>query len=69
MRIDSWFVSHRPDLADSPAIKATVEDSFAQGELSLREMAFFDFYSCYPVMPFLTQHVLGIADSDPRPRT
>ena len=66
---DSWFVSHRPDLADSPAIKATVEDSLAQADRSLDEMAFFDFYSCFPVMPFLTQHVLGIPDSDPRPRT
>lgn len=66
---DSWFVSHRPDLADSPAIKATVSDSLAQAERSLDEIAFFDFYSCFPVMPFLTQHVLGIPDSDPRPRT
>jgi acetyl-CoA C-acetyltransferase len=66
---DHWFVSHRPDLSTSPAIKACVEASLAQAQRRLDEVSFFDFYSCFPVMPFLAQHMLGMADEDPRPRT
>ncbi len=66
---DHWFVSHRPDLAESIAVQRCVEDSLFQAGRTLDDVAFFDLYSCFPVMPFLTQRMLGISDSDPRPRT
>jgi len=66
---DEWFVGHRPDLADSPAIRAIVQDALLQSGIGLDEIGFFDFYSCFPCMPHLTCHVLGIRDDDPRPLT
>lgn len=66
---DHWFVSHRPDLAESIAVQRCVEDSLFQAGRTLDDVAFFDLYSCFSVMPFLTQRMLGISDSDPRPRT
>lgn len=66
---DHWFVSERPDLADSPAIRGCVADALDQANLSLDQMAFFDLYSCFPCMPRLAQRVLGLADEDPRPLT
>lgn len=66
---DLWFVSERPDIADSSAIGAIVENALAQAGLTLDAISFFDFYSCFPCMPRLTRRVLGIAEDDPRPMT
>ncbi len=66
---DHWFVSERPDLAESLAIKRVCEDAFDQAGIALSDISFFDLYSCFPVMPRLARRVLGIADSDPRPMT
>lgn len=66
---DLWFVSERPDLADSPAIKACVDDALDQAQLALDEIDFFDFYSCFPCMPRISRRMLGMADDDPRPMT
>ena len=66
---DIWFISEREDLADSRAIKACVQDAFQQAGRSLEDISFFDFYSCFPCMPRLYRHVLGIEHTDPRPMT
>jgi acetyl-CoA C-acetyltransferase len=66
---DEWFVSHREELASSPAIQGCVDAALDQCRGSLSDLSFFDFYSCFPVMVFLAQSMLGIADGDPRPRT
>lgn len=67
--MDHWFLSERPDIADSPAIRATVSDALAQAGVGLERMNFFDLYSCFPVMPRLTRRVLGMSHDDPRPMT
>ena len=66
---DIWFVSQRPDVADSIAIKACTEDALQQAGRGLDDVSCFDFYSCFPCMPRLTQRVLGIPIDDPRPTT
>lgn len=66
---DEWFVGHRPDLADSPAIRHMVNDALEQSSRTLDDIHFFDLYSCFPVMPRLACHVLNIPDDDPRPLT
>ncbi len=66
---DIWFISEREDIADSPAINACVQDAFQQAEITLGDIGFFDFYSCFPCMPRLYRHVLGIENDDPRPMT
>jgi acetyl-CoA C-acetyltransferase len=66
---DHWYVSERADLADSPAIKECTHDALAQAGVTLDDIAFFDFYSCFPVVPRLSRYVLGISHDDPRPMT
>ncbi len=66
---DIWFISERKDIADSPAIKASVQDALRQAQLTLADVSFFDFYSCFPCMPRLYRLVLGIEHADPRPMT
>ena len=66
---DEWFVSNRPDLAHSPAIKAIVQDALSQANIGLDAISFFDLYSCFPCMPRIACKALGIAENDPRPLT
>ncbi|UCC14884.1 MAG: acetyl-CoA acetyltransferase [Gammaproteobacteria bacterium] len=66
---DIWFVSHRPELAESPAIAACVGDALGQAGIGLDEVSLFDLYSCFPCMPRLSQQTLGISPEDPRPMT
>ena len=66
---DLWFVSERPDLADSPAIAACVGDALAQAGIGIDDVGLFDLYSCFPCMPRLSQKMLGIDPEDPRPMT
>jgi len=66
---DIWFLSHRPDLAASPAIDACVGDALGQAGIGLEDIDLFDLYSCFPCMPRLAQETLGISPQDPRPMT
>jgi acetyl-CoA C-acetyltransferase len=66
---DIWFISERPDIADSPAINACVQDALQQAKITLEDISFFDFYSCFPCMPHLYRLVLGVEHTDPRPMT
>jgi acetyl-CoA C-acetyltransferase len=66
---DEWFLSNRSDLADSPAIKAVVQDALSQAGVDLDSISFFDLYSCFPCMPRIACKALGITENDPRPLT
>ncbi len=66
---DEWFPSQRPDLADSPALRACVRDALEQAGITLEQIDCFDFYSCFPCMPRLARRALGLASDDPRPST
>ena len=63
---DEWFLSQRPDLADSPALRACVGDALEQAGIALDQIDWVDFYSCFPCMPRLARRALGLADADPR---
>lgn len=66
---DIWYVSQRPDLADSPAIRAMVADVLTQADIELSDVNFFDLYSCFHCMVRIAERALGIDRADPRPRT
>ncbi|MGD1976278.1 MAG: acetyl-CoA acetyltransferase [Gammaproteobacteria bacterium] len=66
---DIWYVSHRPDLAESPAIKACVEDALDQAGIGVEQVSLFDLYSCFPCMPELARKMIGLSADDPRPIT
>jgi acetyl-CoA C-acetyltransferase len=66
---DLWYLSERPDLGDSPAIRACVGDTLAQAGMQLDQVDAFDLYSCFPCMVRLTRQAMGLGADDPRPMT
>jgi acetyl-CoA C-acetyltransferase len=66
---DHWFVSDRPDLARSPAIRVAGARALAAAGADIADVAHLDLYSCFPSAVQLARDALGIADDDPRPVT
>ena len=66
---DVWFVSERPDLWASPSVRTAVYQALAQAHLSIDEVKYLDFYSCFPSPPRITREMLGLSKTDSRPLT
>jgi acetyl-CoA C-acetyltransferase len=62
----SWFVSERADLSRSEALEACAARMFEAGGVTIGEVDFIDFYSCFPVAVELACEAYGIAEDDPR---
>ena len=63
---DPWFVSERPNLADSPSLRRCAEETFARTGTSIADMDLIDFYSCFPVAVELASEAFGVDENDPR---
>ncbi|MCW5654359.1 MAG: acetyl-CoA acetyltransferase [Hydrogenophaga sp.] len=63
---DQWFVSERPRLDASPAMRLCAQHALAQAGRTLDEVAFFDLYSCFPSAVQIACKELGISPEDPR---
>jgi acetyl-CoA C-acetyltransferase len=61
---DHWFVSERPDLSDSPAMRA-VWSSLRDFGVRTSDLAHLDLYSCFPTVVQTASDVLGIDAFDP----
>jgi acetyl-CoA C-acetyltransferase len=67
---DHWFISERPELHRSPAIRLAGAAAVEQAGLGVDDIAFVDLYSCFPVVVQMAAHELGLAVDDPgRPLT
>ena len=67
---DHWFISERPELHRSPAIRLAGAAALEQARLGIDDIAFVDLYSCFPVVVQMAAHELGLAVDDPdRPLT
>ena len=66
---DLWHVIHRENFYTSPSVKAAVNMAIHQAGVSLDEVDFLDFYSCFPCVPRIVRDTLGISPDDPRPLT
>jgi acetyl-CoA C-acetyltransferase len=66
---DVWFVSQRPRFHESPSVRVAVEKALEQAGVSIDQISYFDFYSCFPCAPRITRRMLGISEDDPRPST
>ncbi|MDB5826721.1 MAG: hypothetical protein JWQ73_941 [Variovorax sp.] len=66
---DEWFVSDRPRLDESPAMRLSAQHALAQAGKSLDEVSFFDIYSCFPSAVQIACKELGLAPDDPRELT
>ncbi len=67
---DHWFISHRPELHRSPAIRLAGSAALEGAGLGIDDVASIDLYSCFPVVVQMAAAELGLAPDDPgRPLT
>jgi len=67
---DHWFISERPELHRSPAIRLAGAAALEQAGLGIDDIAFVDLYSCFPAVVQMAAGELGLALDDPdRPLT
>jgi acetyl-CoA C-acetyltransferase len=62
-----WFVTQRPTLHDAPALKEAARLALEQSGTRIDEIAFFDFYSCFPWAVEAAWDALLLSEDDPRP--
>ncbi len=67
---DHWYISHRPDLHRSPAIRLAGAAALELAGLGIDDVDLVDLYSCFPVAVQMAASELGLAIDDPaRPLT
>jgi acetyl-CoA C-acetyltransferase len=67
---DHWFLSRRPELHRSPAIRLAGAAALELAGLGIDDVASVDLYSCFPVAVQIAAAELGLAVDDPsRPLT
>jgi acetyl-CoA C-acetyltransferase len=63
---DHWYVSDRPDLHRSAAIRLGARKALEMAGRRLAEMRFLDLYSCFPSAVEIGCEEIGLAEDDPR---
>ncbi|MGH9082885.1 MAG: acetyl-CoA acetyltransferase [Acidimicrobiales bacterium] len=67
---DHWYLSERPELHRSPAIRLAGAWALAAAEVGVDDLGPVDLYSCFPVVVRMAARELGLAEDDPgRPLT
>ena len=67
---DHWFISHRPELHRSPAIRLAGAAALELAGVGIDDVAAIDLYSCFPVVVQMAAAELGLSVDDPaRPLT
>jgi acetyl-CoA C-acetyltransferase len=67
---DHWFISHRPELHRSPAIRLAGQAALALAGLGIDDVGPIDLYSCFPAVVQMAATELGLPIDDPaRPLT
>jgi acetyl-CoA C-acetyltransferase len=66
---DHWHILEREAYGFSPAIEIVGRTALMQAGLNIKDIDFFDLYSCFPVAVQVTRDMLGIAENDNRPLT
>ncbi|MFX0023263.1 MAG: hypothetical protein ACFE9S_13130 [Candidatus Hermodarchaeota archaeon] len=64
-----FYLSQRPKLYDSPAIREASRLALDQAGLKLNDIDAFDLYSCFPCMVEIAKREIGIEEDDPRDLT
>lgn len=63
---DRLYMSDRPDLFSSPAIRACSELALGMAGCGIDDIAAFDIYSCFPSAVAIAVEELGLTPDDPR---
>ena len=66
---DTWYISQRPELHRSPAMKGMAQTALDMAGWTIADIDYFDLYSCFPVAVEVACREMGIAEDDPRPFT
>jgi acetyl-CoA C-acetyltransferase len=67
---DHWFISHRPELHRSPAIRLAGQAALTLAGVGIDDVGPIDLYSCFPAVVQMAAHELGLPADDPaRPLT
>ena len=64
-----FYMTQRPQLYDSPAIREGSQLALKQAGLKLDNIDVFDLYSCFPCMVEIARQEIGIPEDDPRDLT
>ena len=62
-------VWNRPNFHTSPAISKSLDHSLASSGLTTADIDIFDLYSCFPIVPKLACHHLGLPVDSRKPIT
>jgi acetyl-CoA C-acetyltransferase len=63
---DIWYVTRRPCLHESPAIRNASRIALEQADITLDDIDVFDLYSCFPSAFEIARREIGIPEDDPR---
>jgi acetyl-CoA C-acetyltransferase len=63
---DCWFLSQRPRLDASPALRGAAQLALQRAGLALDEVECFDLYSCFPSAVQVASEAIGLDLDDPR---
>lgn len=63
---DSWYLSERARLGESPALAATAAAALAQARTDLADIDLIELYSCFPSAVQVACREIGLALDDPR---
>lgn len=63
---DIWYLSERPCLHESPAIRLATNTLLQHAGVSLDEIQHFDIYSCFPSAVQVACNEIGLSPLDPR---
>ena len=63
---DIWYVTRRPCLHESPAIRNASRIALEQADITLEDIDKFDLYSCFPAAFEIARREIGILEDDPR---
>ena len=67
---DHWFISHRPELHRSPAIRLAGRAALELAHVAVDDLGPIDLYSCFPCVVQIAAQELGLRIDDPaRPLT
>ena len=67
---DHWFISHRPELHRSPAIRLSAAAAFELAGVGPDDLGPIDLYSCFPAVVQMAAREIGLPVDDPdRPLT
>jgi acetyl-CoA C-acetyltransferase len=61
---DHWFISHRPELHRSPAIRLAGQAALELAGLGIDDVRAIDLYSCFPCVVQIAARELGLPDDD-----